>query len=173
MDSKIEKSFQNSQFYRNYNNADFVILKFQKIKNDYTESKNKYKNELQNKGLDKIITNLSHKNNIDNCNKILLEKIKISHNIKKYVKYSKNINDDFIISVNIGNIKNIEILLKNGADIHDRDDRALRWSSYNEHIEVVKFLINTDLEYFSKNEIAKNFVIKHNLIEFYEKFDIK
>ena len=50
MYSKIEKSFQNSQFYRNYNNVDFVILKFRKIKNKYTESKNKYKNDF----LDKI-----------------------------------------------------------------------------------------------------------------------
>ena len=47
MNPKIEKSFQNIQFYRNYNNVDFVILKFQKIKNEYDESKNKYKNELK------------------------------------------------------------------------------------------------------------------------------
>ena len=46
MNSKIEKSFQNSQFYRNYNNIDTIILKFKKIKNEYTESKNKYKNNL-------------------------------------------------------------------------------------------------------------------------------
>ena len=48
MYSKIEKSFQNSQFYRNYNEINYVLLKFQTIKNEYTESKNKYKNKSNN-----------------------------------------------------------------------------------------------------------------------------
>ena len=46
MNSKIEKSFQNSQFYRNYNNIDDVFLKFKKIKNGYISSKTKYKNNI-------------------------------------------------------------------------------------------------------------------------------
>ena len=46
MDSKIDKSFRNSQFYRNYNNIDFVILKFKKIKNEFNSSKNNYENNL-------------------------------------------------------------------------------------------------------------------------------
>jgi hypothetical protein len=50
---------------------------------------------------------------------------------------------------------------------------ALKLSSENRHNEVIKFLINSDLEYFSKNIIAKNIVMKHKLIEFYEKFNIK
>ena len=37
------------------------------------------------------------------------------------------------------------------------------------HIKVVKFLLNADLEFFSKKEYAKNIVIKYNLSEFYEK----
>ena len=59
MNSKIEKSFQNSQFYRNYNNIDTVILKFKKIKNGYDSSKIKYKNEMIS-----IIKKLNNKNNI-------------------------------------------------------------------------------------------------------------
>ena len=78
---------------------------------------------------------------IKSCNLILNEQIKISHNIKKYVKYSNDINQDFIKSVKIGNIKNIKILIKNGADIHYNNNYALRFSSENGHIEVVKFLI--------------------------------
>ena len=46
MNSKIEISFQNSQFYKNYNNIDQVILHFKTIKNEYSSSKNKYKNKL-------------------------------------------------------------------------------------------------------------------------------
>ena len=48
MNSKIEKSFRNSQFYRNYNETNYVLLKFQTIKNEYTESENKYKNKSNN-----------------------------------------------------------------------------------------------------------------------------
>ena len=59
------------------------------------------------------------------------EKIKSSKDIKKYAKYSNNINDDFIKSVQIGNIKNIDILIKNGADIHLEDDFVLKFSSIN------------------------------------------
>jgi hypothetical protein len=327
MNSKIEKYFQNSRFYKNYNNINFVFSKFQKIKNEYTVSKNKFKNKLcntlillyknqpQNKILEKNIIILSdkfgpnifenefsnlfvNKINIDKIKlnsyqKILDKKIKLSKDIKKYVKYSKNINDDFIKSVKIRNIKNIYTLIKNGADIHVNDDYsfklssengridvvkilvekganihsnddyalrmssyyghievvqflienganvcanndyALKWSSYNghievvkilvknganihaddddaliwsssnghikvvkylvknganihinndqvikmssenEHIEIIKFLINSNLEYFSANELARKIVIKHKLVEFYQKFGIK
>ena len=141
MYSKIEKSFRNSQFYKNYNEINYVNLKFQMIKNEYTKSKPKYnnklnnlflssnKNQLKNKILEKTnlilfdkfdTTNFENKSNnlfineikLNSYIKILYEKIKISKDIKKYVKYSKNINDDFIKSVKIGNIKNIDILIK-------------------------------------------------------------
>ena len=46
-------------------------------------------------------------------------------------------------------------------------------SSRNGYIKVVKFLINSDLEYYCENKIAKNIVIEHKLIEFYYKFNIK
>ena len=140
MHSKIKKSFRNSQFYRNYNEIDYVILKFQTIKNEYTQSKNKYKNKLndllpllnKNKLSNKILfvkfdtINFENKSNnlcindisLNSYQKILDEKIKISKDIKKYVKYTKNINDDFIKTVKIGTIKNVDILIKNGADIH-------------------------------------------------------
>ena len=181
MDSKIEKYFQNSQFYRNYNNIDFAILQFKKIKNEFNSSKNKYQNKSISI-LDKIKTEINkfekiNKNNIDfnsdSYNIILTEKINIKHNIKKYVKYINDINKIFIKSVKIGNIRNIDILIEKGANIHTVDDYALRYSSHYEHIEVVKFLINSDLEYYCNKELAKNMVIKHNLTEFYEKFSIK
>ena len=39
--------------------------------------------------------------------------------------------------------------------------------------EVVKFLYNSNLKYFYNNEFEKNVVIRHKLVEFYEKFKIK
>jgi ankyrin repeat protein len=182
MYSKIEISFQNSQFYRNYNEINYILSKFRTIRNKYTESKNKYKNKLnnvlsplnknklQNKILEKTnlilfdkfdttifenkCNNYINETRLDSCRKILDEKIKISKDIKKYVKYSKNIYDDFIKSVKIGNIKNINTLIKNGADIHVDDDYALRWSSKNGHIEVVKFLIEKGANIHAKNDYA-------------------
>ena len=137
MNYKIEKSFQNSQFYRNYNNIENVILHFDKIKNEYTLSKDKYKNSIislmkilnekqtrsnflkkmnikliekyENK-LDDVLKNEFNidKNLSDSCRIILHKKISISHNIKKYVKFSKNTNEDFIMSVEIGNIIHLD-----------------------------------------------------------------
>ena len=64
-------------------------------------------------------------------------------------------------------------MVEKGSDIHLDHDYVFRWSNENGHIEIVKFLLNFDLEYFSNNELARNIVIKHKLIEFYEKFNIK
>ena len=130
MNSKIEKSFQNIQFYRNYNNIDNIISIFKKIKNDYNSSKNKYKNvlmmiidkfdknQIKKEFLKKLRINI--KLDIDlikkvSCNIILSQKINIKHDIKKYIKYSDNINIDFMNSVKIGYIKNINILIENGG----------------------------------------------------------
>lgn len=199
MNSKIEKSFQNSQFYKNYNNIDNVILKFKKIKNEYKSSKNKYKNEMisiidilnknqvQSKFLKKIITFLSDKygsnilenylnvlfhikinineNKLDSCRKILNKKINISHDIKKYIKYSENINDNFIRSIKIGNIKNINFLINNGVDIHYKNDKALTISSKHGNIEVVKFLIENGVNIHAKDDNALLYSSKNGNIE--------
>jgi hypothetical protein len=86
MHSKIEKYFQNSLFYRNYNEINRVVLKFQKIKDEYTESKNKNKlnnvsillnkNQLQNKFLEKM-------------NLILFDKFSPTNIEMKYAIYFK------------------------------------------------------------------------------------
>ncbi len=129
MESVIKLHFINSQFYKNYQNIDCVIMYFKQIKNKYDSFKIKY-NEFNE--LNKYNTN----SNI--CNDILKRKIIIKHNIKKYVKYSNNIDDDFITSVNIGYIKNIITLIKNGANIHVNDDLALKVCSRCGHSEIVK-----------------------------------
>ena len=80
MNYKIEKSFQNSQFYRNYNNINCIILKFEKIKNEYKLSKNKYNDKLNsfiNKKTNKLINTKidTNKTKLDSLKKILDEKI--------------------------------------------------------------------------------------------------
>ena len=97
--------------------------------------------------------------------------------VKFLIENGANIHakDNFAIknSSRYGRIDITKYLVEKGANIHVDDDYALKWSNYNGHVEIVKFLINSDLEYYCKNKIAKNIVIKNNLIEFYEKFDIK
>jgi ankyrin repeat protein len=151
MDSKIKKSFQNSKFYRNFNNIDFLVLKFQKIRIGYIESKIKLQNVLN--------VLLCNKNNIDKSKldsyrKILEEKIKSSKDIKKYAKYSNNINDDFVKSVQIGNIKNIDTSIKNGADIHAENDLVLKFSSINGNLDVVQFLVKNGANIHAENDYA-------------------
>jgi ankyrin repeat protein len=82
--------------------------------------------------------------------------------------------NDFTIVIysSMGHIEVVKFLIEKGANIHSYIDSAIVLSSNNVHIEVVKFLFNVDLEYFSKNEIARNIVIEHKLVEFYEKFEI-
>ena len=77
MYSKIEKSFQNSQFYRNYNEINYVVLKFQTIKNEYTVSKNNYKNKL-NIALLSLNKNKLQNKILENSNLISFDKYDIS-----------------------------------------------------------------------------------------------
>lgn len=70
-------------------------------------------------------------------------------------------------------INNIKYLIEKGANIHAENDKAIQIYSYFGKINLLKYLINTDLEYFSRNKFAREVVIKHNLVEFYEKFNIE
>ena len=166
MNSKIKKSFQNSRFYRNYNNIDQIVLKFEKINNEYIESKNKYKNFHDKFELNDIYHN---KINVDkhlySMRKILNEKINISCSIKKYVKYSESINDDFIKSVKIGDIKNINILLENGANINFKDDYAIRLASMNGNIELFKFLEQNGANIYINNGCVLKLSSKYGHLE--------
>jgi hypothetical protein len=155
-------------------------------------------------------------NKLESYKKILDEKIKIGDCIKKYVKYSDDINIDltktiriidnpdfssiasygnyfkniktliktgvvhpmkieyaFMVSVKRGNCKMVDFLIKNGVNITARNNRALRISDKKGYIEIIKLLINTGLEYYCRNEIAMYIILKYNLVEFYEKFNIR
>ena len=58
----------------------------------------------------------------------------------KILDENKDLNKLLIESAENGKLDLVKISLSNGADIHTLDDRALRYSSENGHIEVVKYL---------------------------------
>lgn len=64
-------------------------------------------------------------------------------------------------------------MIKNGVNIHIWNDFAIGCFEEYENLKFVKFLIKCDPIYFSKNEIAKYHVVKYNLYEFYDIFNIK
>ncbi len=52
-------------------------------------------------------------------------------NAQKYLKFGSK----------KGKLDHVVISLKNGANIHDQSDYALRWASYYGHIEIFKYLV--------------------------------
>ena len=65
---------------------------------------------------------------------------------------NKNILNKMMINMaKEGNIKGTEYFLtEKGVDIHAGDDNALRWASYNGHLEVVKYLVQNDANIHAK-----------------------
>jgi hypothetical protein len=92
-----------------------------------------------------------------------------------YDKFDIHVNEDYALRLSSfdGHIEVVKFLIEKGANIHARDDYALRYSSLENYTKIVKFLLNSDLEYFSKDQRAIDIVKKHKLIEFYEKFEIQ
>jgi len=48
----------------------------------------------------------------------------------------------------------IKYLVENGADIHARDDLALRWAAGNCHLEVVKYLVEQGADIHARDDSA-------------------
>ena len=53
-----------------------------------------------------------------------------------------------------GHIEVVKYLIEKGANIHAIDDHALRWSSSNGHIKVVKFLVENRADIHADDEYA-------------------
>jgi hypothetical protein len=53
-----------------------------------------------------------------------------------------------------GHIDVVKFLVENGADIHAKNDEALRWSADNGHIDVVKFLVKNGADIHTENDSA-------------------
>ena len=68
----------------------------------------------------------------------------------------------------IGEWKNVEImkyLIENGADVHARDDYAIRYSAKNGHIEVVKYLIDNGADIHACNDFALRYSAANGHLE--------
>lgn len=172
MDNKIKEHFENSRFYKNYNNIDHVFLKFKRINNEYESSKLKYKKflekfifPLKNKYNTKSIENLS-KYEMKSYKKILNEKLKINHSIKKYAKYSNMLDTHFILSFKCFCIKNMNILIDYGANLHYKNDYALRWITKKGNYEIFKFLLEkgADINKIDNRTIMKTVKRNHKEI---------
>lgn len=53
---------------------------------------------------------------------------------------NRTIHGDLMECAKAGNLQLVRICIENGADVHARDNAALRRASYNGHIQVVKYL---------------------------------
>jgi ankyrin repeat protein len=53
----------------------------------------------------------------------------------------EQLNNDLIKAAKEGNLANIKLLIKQGADIHSDYDEALRSNAANGHLETVKYLV--------------------------------
>jgi hypothetical protein len=103
-------------------------------------------------------------------NNILGLKIKIGKNIKNYVKYSVDINSDFIKSIKPGNIKNINFLIEKGANIHFYKECAFNESIRIGNVSVVKFLEEKGAGVYIKYEEALSDSIRYGRIEIVKHF---
>ena len=126
---------------------------------------------LMNKHLDKERLKKNAKmtklfNDLDSCIIILEEMIKIGHCIKKYAKYSFDVNKSFLEAAEVDYVKNLMILISHGADIHVDNDKALVLADKNNHIDVIKYLIGLDVNYYLNNEMTLSITNKHNLKEY-------
>ena len=50
--------------------------------------------------------------------------------------------DDYALryAASDGHVETVKVLLENGADVHVSNNYALRWASYNGHLEIVKVI---------------------------------
>ena len=55
--------------------------------------------------------------------------------------------------------------MEKGANIHDDNDEAIRWASFNGHLEVVKFLINKGANIHARNDWALRYASYYDHLE--------
>jgi ankyrin repeat protein len=153
MHPKLKKDFKHSQFYNSYQNYGNALIIFQNIKDNYNESKLKYKNKLDFLSK-KINLNIFDEQLNEKLCVILNEKIKVGHNIKKYVNYSENINIIFIKAIRYNNIKAFHFLIKKGVSIHYKINIPLIIACKFGNIKIVKLLIRNGSLINTNNTLA-------------------
>ncbi len=64
------------------------------------------------------------------------------------------LNNMLVDTAKEGSVKGVSMMLSKGADIHARDDWALRLASFNGHLDVVKYLIEQGADIHADNDSA-------------------
>ncbi len=72
--------------------------------------------------------------------------------VPKCSKYSKE--EGLIFASEIGHLPVVKYLVENNADIHSRDDCALRWASEGGHFPLVKYLVEHNANIHAQNDYA-------------------
>jgi len=80
-------------------------------------------------------------------------------------KFNIICDDSLFWNAKLGNEKIVKYLVENGADVHAHDDRALRTSVFNKHINVAKYLISVGANVCANNNEALIFCVRHNYVE--------
>ena len=89
--------------------------------------------------------------------------------VRELIRAGANVHarDDYALryASKYGHIEVVRELLRAGADVHACDDYALRWASYHGHIEVVQLLKNP-VSRFDKRVHSRFFTTVNNLYKF-------
>ena len=70
-------------------------------------------------------------------------------------------NEKFKKASETGCVEVVKALLKCGADVHAKNDYALRWASDNGHIETVKVLLENGADVHVNNDYAMKYAYKN------------
>jgi hypothetical protein len=74
-----------------------------------------------------------------------------------------NLNNNLIQAVKECNLIKVKHLIEQGSDIHAANDCALKWSAYNGHVEVFKYLVIHCNMVINKKTV--DYLIENNLSE--------
>jgi ankyrin repeat protein len=84
---------------------------------------------------------------------------------KNSIWVGEDSNDKLMSAAVYGNLKFVKYLVGQGADIHYRNDKALRWASEHGHLGVVKYLISKGADIHAENDQALYLAVKYNRLE--------
>ena len=89
----------------------------------------------------------------------------IQYQIFNKVKYENDMFDLLIKASKEGELALIKFALDNGADIHEKEDCALRMASQYGHLQIVKYLVQHGAEINTLNENAMDRSIEYGHLE--------
>ena len=125
---------------------------------------------ILNKQIDKNKVNIYEE--LKSYRIILKQKIKINHCVKKYIKYSDNINRYLIKTIKQQCDKNTKNLIKYGANIHTNKEKVMIISIVSNNIKIIKILIKNGMIIDTKNNFLLDALCKYghlDIVKFFNK----